>query len=118
MNSTKENTSEKGSRHWWLQRISALVLIPLTLWFVFAILGHIDDSHRAATQWIAQPGVAIALVVYLIFLFFHTQLGLQVIIEDYVSSPKTRHKTLLAMKVINGLGGVIAVFSVLRILVG
>ncbi len=82
---------------------------------MFAILGHIGDGHRAATAWIAQPPVATALIAYLVFLFFHAQLGLQVIIEDYVSSHGTRRKILLVMQAVNGLGGIVAVLSVLRI---
>ncbi len=105
----------RGSRHWWWQRVSALALVPLTLWFVFAILGHIDDGQDAARAWIARPGVAAALAAYLVLLFFHAQLGLQVVVEDYVSAPSARAKIVLAMKAVNLLAGAVAVFSVLRI---
>lgn len=111
----KEKIAGEGSRHWWLQRISALLLIPLTLWFMFAILDHIGDAHWLATAWIARPEVAAALIAYLVFLFFHAQLGLQVIIEDYVSSRRARRKTLLALQAVNWLGAAVAVFSVVRI---
>ncbi|MDD9856881.1 MAG: succinate dehydrogenase, hydrophobic membrane anchor protein [Gammaproteobacteria bacterium] len=105
----------KASRHWWLQRISALALIPLTLWFVFTILGHVGDSHRAAAAWVARPGVAAALIAYLAVMFYHAQLGLQVIVEDYVSAQKARDMTLLATRVVNSLAGAAAVGAVLYI---
>ena len=105
----------KGSRHWWLQRISALLLIPLTVWFMFAILDRIGDTHGRVTAWIAEPGVAPALIAYLVVLFFHAQLGSQVIVEDYISSPGTRQKTLRALQVINWLAAAVSVYSVVRI---
>ncbi len=107
--------SERGARHWWLQRLSALALIPLTLWFVFAILGHIGDRHQAALAWVGQPGVAVALSAYIVLMFFHAQLGLQVVVEDYVSSEGARMKTLLALKAVNLLGGAAAIVSVLSV---
>ena len=111
----KQKPADKGSHHWWLQRISALLLIPLTLWFMFAILDHIGDAHWLATAWIARPEVAAALIAYLVFLFFHAQLGLQVIIEDYVANHGARRKTLLALQAVNWLGAAVAIYSVLRI---
>ena len=107
--------SGEGAHHWWLQRLSALALIPLSLWFVFEILNHMGDGHQAVTSWIAQPGVALLLLLYLVFMFFHAQLGLQVIIEDYISTEGVRLVCLLTMKAVNLLAGVAAVFSVLRI---
>ncbi len=109
---------EKGARHWWLQRISALLLIPLTLWFVFAILAHMDDRQQAAAAWIAEPWVAVAISAYLVLLFFHAQLGLQVIVEDYIPTHATRTKTLLVIKTINLIGALVAVFAVARIAFG
>ena len=115
MSKSAEKISEKGSTHWWLQRISALALIPLSVWFVFAILVRIDDSQFAIADWLAETWVSVALIVYLVVGFFHSQLGLQVVIEDYISTPNTRHKTLLVAKVINILCALLAIFSVLRI---
>lgn len=113
---TTQPARESGARHWWLQRLSALALIPLTLWFVFAILARIDDAHPAALAWIAQPAVAVALCVYAALMFFHAQLGLQVVVEDYVAEA-SRGKILLALKVANLLGALAAILSVLSIAV-
>ena len=107
--------SGEGAHHWWLQRVSALALVPLTLWFVWAILIHIGAEHNAATAWIAQPEVALLLILYLLFTFFHAQLGLQVVIEDYISSEGVRMIILLVMKAVNLLAAAAALFSVLRI---
>ena len=111
------NTTHNASRHWRWQRISAIVLVPLTLWFVFAIVQRIGDDHASVANWIAQPAVALALITYLIATFFHAQLGWQVIIEDYVSTPRTRRNTVRAIGAINICAASIAVMSVLWIAV-
>ena len=105
---------DKGSRHWWLQRASALALAPLTPWFVFAILNHIGDVHPAASAWIARPGVALALAAHPVLLFFHAQLRLQVTVEDYISSAAVRREILLGLYTVSLLSRHVADFSVLR----
>ncbi|MGR3984152.1 MAG: succinate dehydrogenase, hydrophobic membrane anchor protein [Gammaproteobacteria bacterium] len=105
----------KGAHHWLWQRATALALAPLSVWFVFSILGRIDDAQHAAAAWVAQPGVAAALCVYLIAAFAHAQLGLQVIAEDYIASDNARGKSVLALGVINTLAAAAAIFAVLRI---
>lgn len=102
-----------GARHWWLQRITAVILIPLTVWFVFAIRAHITADFAVARAWLAEPLVAVALIIYLTVLFFHAQLGLQVIVEDYVAAAR-RGKVLLCIKLINIAACAVAIFSVLR----
>lgn len=103
-----------ASRHWRWQRATALALIPLTLWFVFAVLARIGESHAAAAAWVAQPGVAAGLIVYLAAAFYHAQLGLQVIVEDYVAEA-ARAKTLLALRLINAVAAAVAIAAVLTV---
>lgn len=107
--------SGEGSHHWWRQRLSALVLIPLTLWFLFSIVDQLGQSHLAVQEWIADPFTAFCLILYSIFMFYHAQLGLQVVIEDYVHNRGIRLALLLFSKVVLLLFGILAVFSVLRI---
>ena len=104
-----------GSHHWWLQRTSALMLIPLSLWFVFSVLQRISDGQQALIAWIEQPLVSLALIVYLIFMFFHGQLGLQVVVEDYVHSERLKMVSLLLVKGVMVIAGAAAIFAVLRI---
>ena len=107
--------SGEGSHHWWLQRVSAIALVPLSLWFVFSIIGHIDGTHEQVLSWISTPHVALLLVLYLGFMFFHAQLGLQVVIEDYVHSEPLKIASLLVVKGLALIAGLGAIFSVLRI---
>ncbi|MDD9884340.1 MAG: succinate dehydrogenase, hydrophobic membrane anchor protein [Gammaproteobacteria bacterium] len=106
------NPARHASRHWWWQRLSALALIPLTLWFVFAILDAVGESHAAALAWLGRPGVAAALSVYLAAAFWHAQLGLQVVVEDYVAAERARANTLLALRIINSVAAGIAIGAV------
>jgi len=107
--------AHKGAHHWLWQRATALALVPLGAWFVFAILGRIDDGRHAAAAWVAQPGVAAALCVYLAAVFAHAQLGLQVIAEDYIASDNARGRAVRALGVINTLAAAAAMAAVLRI---
>jgi len=107
--------SGEGSRHWWAQRVSAMALVPLSLWFVFSITGHISDSHEAVVAWISEPVVSIMLLLYLGFMFFHAQLGLQVVVEDYVHSEPLKLALLLVLKAIVLVAGLASIFSVLRL---
>lgn len=107
--------SGEGSHHWWLQRASALALIPLTLWFVFAVLNHIGDSHAEVVAWVSHPGVALMLILYFGFMFFHAQLGVQVVIEDYVHTEGLKLGLLLAVKAVALVAGLGSIFAVLRL---
>lgn len=107
--------SEEGSRHWWRQRISALVLVPMTAWFLFSVTGRLGDTHPVVLEWIAEPVTALCLVVYSTFMFYHAQLGIQVVVEDYVHSRGARTALMLLSKAVFLVCGALAVFSVLRI---
>lgn len=104
-----------ASRHWRWQRGTAMALIPLTLWFVFAILARIGEPHHAVAAWLSQPGVAAALIAYLAAVFHHAQLGLQVIVEDYVAAEAARARTLLALRLINSVAAAVAIAAVLLV---
>ncbi len=107
--------SGEGSHHWWLQRVTAIALVPLSLWFVFSIVGHIGDDHAAALAWVGQPGVALMLMLFLGFMLYHAQLGVQVVLEDYVHSEPVKLALMLIVKglaLVAGLGGILAVLRV------
>ena len=108
-------SSGEGSHHWGLQRVSAIALVPLTLWFLFAALGQVGSSHAEVTAWLSSPGVALLLVLFLGFMFYHASLGVQVVIEDYVHSETAKTVSLLLVKGVLLLAGAAAVFAVLRV---
>src|SRR3546814_16387290 len=77
-------SAKAGTQHWWVQRVTAVALIPLTLWFVVALITLAGADHAAATAWLASPVTAVLMMLLVVATFHHMQLGLQVIIEDYV----------------------------------
>ncbi|MGX0877842.1 succinate dehydrogenase / fumarate reductase membrane anchor subunit [Roseovarius sp. MBR-154] len=72
--------------HWWAQRVSAIALVPLILWLVWALTGGSAADHMALTVWLGAPVNAILMILLLIAAFHHAALGLQVVAEDYIHS--------------------------------
>ena len=77
-------SAKEGAHHWWVQRLTSIALVPLMLWFVIslALLGNL--SYESAVAWVQFPFVAVGLSLLVVVMFYHVQLGVQVIIEDYV----------------------------------
>lgn len=79
-------SAKSGFEHWWTQRITAVALVPLTVWFAAALIAHSGSDYAATVDWLGSPVTAVLVILLLIALFWHTALGLQVVIEDYVHS--------------------------------
>jgi succinate dehydrogenase / fumarate reductase membrane anchor subunit len=79
-------SAKEGAAAWWAERVSAVALIPLTLWFVAAVIAHTSSDYATFIVWLRTPVAAILMILLLIALFYHTALGLEVVIEDYVHS--------------------------------
>jgi succinate dehydrogenase / fumarate reductase membrane anchor subunit len=110
-------SAKEGTTHFWRQRLTALLLIPLVLWIGFS-LAALPVDHATLVGWIQQPWVSVALVLLVIVTFYHAQLGLQIIIEDYISSHSRRTMTLLLTNLACLLLGTIGVIAVLKISFG
>jgi succinate dehydrogenase / fumarate reductase membrane anchor subunit len=90
-------SAKEGVTHWWLVRVSAVALVPLTLWFLASIISHSGSDYATFVAWLRKPLVSVLMVLLLVSLFYHTALGLQVVIEDYVHSA-TRFAVLIAVR--------------------
>ncbi len=110
-------SAKEGTMHFWHQRLTALVLIPLVLWFGFSIAAMPVD-HATLTGWVAHPAVAIALILLILASFYHSQLGLQIIIEDYVSTHSIRTLSIILTNFLCLLFAIIGVVAVLKITLG
>ena len=77
-------SAKNGTGHWWLQRLSALALLVLTPWFLVLALSLVGADQIDTRSAIAEPATAALLLAFVLSLFWHAQLGLQVVIEDYV----------------------------------
>jgi succinate dehydrogenase / fumarate reductase membrane anchor subunit len=111
-------SAKEGVEHWWGQRLSALALVPLSLWFVASVIAHAGADYQAFTQWVASPVVAVLLILTIVTTFYHTLLGVQVVIEDYVHGEGAKLALLVALRFICYALGLAAVFAVLRIALG
>ena len=79
-------SAKDGVKQWWLERVTAIALVPLTVWFAASIVVHTGNDYATLIAWLRTPIVTILMVLLLIALFYHTALGLQVVIEDYIHS--------------------------------
>ncbi|GHH55433.1 MULTISPECIES: succinate dehydrogenase, hydrophobic membrane anchor protein [Gammaproteobacteria] len=110
--------AKTGTDHFVHQRLTATALVLLGIWFLVFVLGLVGSDYATATAAVAKPWNAVLLVGFLVASFWHAQLGLQVILEDYI------HNSLLALalqttvKFIAVVGGIASVFAVVRIALG
>lgn len=77
-------SAKNGTQHWWMQRLTALALLLLSPWFAWLMLGLIGADQYTVRMTLAQPLTASLLLAFVLSLFWHAQLGLQVVVEDYV----------------------------------
>lgn len=110
--------AREGLGHWRLQRLTALALIPLALWFVTTVMALIDAPHATVVAWIAQPHASVLLLALCLALFWHLQLGLQVVLEDYVHAAWLLIAAQVAIRGAAILGALVAVVSILKITAG
>lgn len=108
-------SAKSGLHHWWHQRLSAVALLPLSLWFVNGILGHIHADHAAVVEWISSPFVTVLLISLIVSIFYHAKLGLQVVIEDYVHHEFYKVAMLAVMKLTLAFAALLGCVAVLRI---
>ena len=91
-------SAKEGVAHWWAQRITALALIPLSLWFVACIVFLIDVDRATAIRWLGSPVTLGLMSLFLIAVIYHAVLGLQVIIEDYIHTHAVKLTLLLIVQ--------------------
>ena len=103
----------EGAVHWWTQRVTAIALIPLTLWFAIALLGKSLHSYEVMRGWLAQPWVAVFTILLALTLAWHSWLGVQVVVEDYVHAKGAKTTLLLLSTFLHFVAAVAAVFAVL-----
>jgi succinate dehydrogenase / fumarate reductase membrane anchor subunit len=91
-------SARHGSGHWWTQRVTAIALVPLTFWFVASLVTFASSGYDAFRTWIQSPFTTVLLVSFLIMLFYHIALGLQVVIEDYVHHGQIKILAVLSVQ--------------------
>ena len=107
--------AKTGTEHFVHQRLTATALVGLSIWFVVFVLSLLGSDYITAVDAVAKPWNAIRLVGFLIAMFWHAQLGLQVVLEDYVHTSLPALALQTTVKFIAVLGAIVSVFAVARI---
>ena len=104
-----------GVGHWKLQRISAIAMIPLVIWFTTSLMLTLMDGYEQSIEWLQSPFNATGLILLFGTLYFHAASGLQVVIEDYVHHEGLKIVSLILIKLIATVLGVLSILCVLKI---
>lgn len=111
-------SAKVGAHHFMVQRITAVALLGLGVWFVWIVLSMLRMDYAAAHALIAQPFNAVLMLAFIVALFWHAQLGLQVVIEDYVHTRGLELALQITVKFLCFLGAAASVLAVIRIALG
>jgi len=103
-----------GVEHWRTERITSIALVPLTLWFIYAMLHLVGAPQEAVAAWASNP-VNTVLLLVVVITFHHMHLGLQVVCEDYVSNKWQMTLMILGAKSAALLLGLMASVAVLKL---
>ena len=111
-------SAKEGAAHWWAQRMTAVALVPLVIWFVASVCAMTGADYGAVREWVGSPLVSVLLVLLAIAVFHHAQLGLQVVLEDYVHTEWLKIASIALVKFAAVALAVATVFSILKIALG
>ncbi|MGH6982354.1 MAG: succinate dehydrogenase, hydrophobic membrane anchor protein [Stellaceae bacterium] len=111
-------SAKEGVAHWWAQRVSAVALVPLGLWFCISLISLAGASRAALAAWLHGPVAAILMILTIGAVFYHAALGLQVVIEDYAPGEGTKIAGIVLVKLAALLLGVAGVYAVLKLAFG
>lgn len=117
-NAKNHGAAGGGVEHWWAQRFSAIVMLALSIWVVYALVSVIGASHGEVTEFLARPFNAALAILFIATSLYHSRLGLQVVVEDYVHHRGLELAMLLVIKIAALIGGVLAVVAILNIVFG
>ena len=108
-------SARNGTHHWWMQRVTSIALLPLTVWFVFAAIGLAGAGFEASRAFVENPLNAVLLLLLVGVTLHHLAAGLQVVIEDYVRAEGARLAAIWGVKAACLVLGLVAALAILRI---
>jgi succinate dehydrogenase / fumarate reductase membrane anchor subunit len=108
--------SKKGTGHWRWQRISALLLIPLSIWLIVSFSNVVYNEYQQSLAWVSAPLSGLLLGITLVGLLFHGHLGIAVVIEDYVRGPSGK-KAIQISALLTAFTGFFAIAAIVAILI-
>jgi succinate dehydrogenase / fumarate reductase membrane anchor subunit len=111
-------SAKSGTHHWWLQRLTAVALIPLSLWFVASLISVATADYATAIAWLRSPLATVLCCALIVATFYHGQLGLQVVLEDYVHTEWLKLASIVLTQLLSLLLATACLFAVLSIAFG
>lgn len=111
-------TAKDGTHHWWLQRVTAVALVPLTIWFVIGLIGHVGAEQSVVQAWLGNPINAALMILFVATAYFHGYLGSQVVIEDYIHHELLKVASILAVKFAAAFLGIVSIIAILKLATG
>jgi succinate dehydrogenase / fumarate reductase membrane anchor subunit len=108
----------EGTGHWWQQRVTSIALIPLSLWFFIGLLSRHAGMYVEMQEWLSRPWPAVLAMLLVVTLAWHSKLGVQVVIEDYVHGKGAKTTMLLLSTFLHALAAFAGVFALLRLALG
>jgi len=107
-------SAKEGSGHWWQVKLTAIALIPLSIWFIAAVISLAGSHYEHFQAWLSVPGNTALMLLLLFCVFHHAQLGVQVVVEDYLGDGAAKVAAIILVKMTSMLLGVFCAVSVLR----
>jgi len=107
--------AKEGTAHWWAQRLTSVALVPLAVWFVASVVSLVGADYATVRAWLGEPVPVVMMVLLIIMTFHHGQLGLQVVIEDYVGPEGVKVACIIVAKFAMAVLGLLAIFGVLKL---
>ncbi|GAB3037607.1 MULTISPECIES: succinate dehydrogenase, hydrophobic membrane anchor protein [Oleiagrimonas] len=111
-------SAKSGANHWWMQRMTAVALVVLGIWFVITLLSLMHADFATAHATLAKPWNAVLMIAFTTSMFWHAQLGLQVVIEDYVHTRWLEVSLMVLVKLLAVLFALACALAVLRVALG
>jgi succinate dehydrogenase / fumarate reductase membrane anchor subunit len=110
-----QGSAGTGTHHFWMQRVTAVALLPLSMWFLCALMFHMGSDRADVLAWLSQPLVSILFILLITSGLYHLKLGLQVVVEDYVNGEGLKLLSQLAVTLGCVSVGIASIFAVLKI---
>ena len=111
-------SAKSGAHHWWAQRLSAIALVPLFLWFVASLAAVATADYATAVSWLGSPWNSGLLILLIAAMFYHAQLGMQVVFEDYISTHWLQVTCIVLVRFLAMLLAVVSIIAILRTALG
>lgn len=111
-------SAKSGTHHFWNQRLTAIALVPLSLWIMVSIVKITAMDYQTVSAWMASPLNAVLVLIFILAMYYHALLGVQVVIEDYIHTEWQKIACIILVKFLIILTGLTSAMAVLKVFLG